>query len=323
MICPSDIAQKKVLLLGDLMLDHYTFGTVERISPEAPVPILHVKREEFKPGGAGNALLNLKALGLHVFAMGMVGDDETGKQIIRSLQSQSIDTSGIVVDPYYQTTRKNRLIASQQQIVRVDYETITPLSYEVEAQLWQKIPIMLQQVDTVAISDYGKGFLSHSFLRKFLLLCKEHELPVIVDPKGKDFFKYQGVTILKPNYAEALHASGLSSSANLDEIAKAVLNLSQAQHLLITLSEKGASLFTKNSRIDFPASVRAVKDVTGAGDTVLAVMTLAIAANLSLETGVELANLAAGLAVEHVGCAVIDLETLLDAHSKIKNRILV
>ncbi len=306
----SLISQKKILLAGDLMLDHYTFGAVERISPEAPVPILHVQRDEIRPGGAGNAILNIKTLGIKVSALGRVGNDETGRQLIKLLQGEDVEVSGVVVDPHYITPRKNRIIASQQQLIRIDYEKFAPLPPELEKALIEKLPSLLEGVDTVALSDYDKGFLTPTFIQALILEARSRNIPVIIDPKGRDFSKYRGATLIKPNLAEAIFASGLSANHLLDEIAEAITSKAEIDHLLITRSEKGISLFSQAKRFDFPANVREVKDVTGAGDTVLAVMAMALATNLSLENGAKLANIAAGLAVEHVGCARITLKEI-------------
>ncbi|MCB1181519.1 MAG: HldE protein [Chlamydiia bacterium] len=308
-----EVSSKKALLVGDLMLDHYTFGEVKRISPEAPVPIVTVKQEEVRPGGAGNVLLGLKALGIGVVALSRVGSDQAGEALVEALRDQGIESSAIVIDQSYKTPRKNRLIVQQQQLLRVDYEQVTPLGKKVQNEIIDRLPMLLSQADVVAISDYAKGFLTLPLLRSLITLANEREIPVIVDPKGRDFGKYKGVTLLKPNFAEAIDAAGLSMKATLDEIATKIRKLSGCENLLITRSEKGVSLFTGEVRQDFPASVREVKDVTGAGDTVLAVMTAALGAGLSFAEGARLANIAGGLAVEHVGCVPITMKEILQA----------
>lgn len=314
----------KALVLGDFLLDTYTTGRVSRISPEAPVPVMEVISEESKAGGAGNAVLNLIALGGSVFAMGRVGSDSKGQELKTRLVEKGADVRALFVEPAYKTPVKNRLIADSQQLLRVDFETIGPLSVETEALAIEQLKILIPQVQVIAISDYGKGFLSSRLIQAAIDLGKLFHVPTIVDPKGTDFLKYRGASILKPNLSEAYAAAKMVRSESLDKVAQQILDSSFVDCLLITRSEAGISLFDRSrKREDFPVRFREVKDVTGAGDTVLAVMSLGLANKLDMSIAVQLANIAAGLSIEKLGCAQITLSEIAqrfleyDCHSKI------
>lgn len=323
----SQFLPRRVLVVGDLMLDTYTKGKTRRISPEAPVVIVHVSSQENLPGGAGNVALNLAALGMDVVLMGRVGSDISGKEILSSLQKEGINVEGIIEEKSYITPVKNRIIADNQQLLRIDYEEVIPLAEFTEQELIKKIPSFLEEISVIAISDYGKGFLTKTFLRELIQQAKKQSIPIVTDPKGLDFSKYQGSTLIKPNLSEAIAVSGLESHRPLDEIAKRVLNAAGADLLMITRSEAGLSLFSQNGeRKDFPVRARQVKDVTGAGDTVLAVVASCLANQISLEDTCRLANIAAGIAIETVGCARITLTDIArrllreDADLKIFNK---
>ncbi len=294
------------LVLGDFMLDTYTTGRVKRISPEAPVPVMEVIRQESRPGGAGNVVLNLTTLGAKVFAVGRIGSDGEGAELKKRLHQA--DTSALLVEPNYKTPVKNRLIADSQQILRVDFETITPLLPELEDQIIERLRNLIPQVQVVAVSDYGKGFLTHRLIAAALQMAKEAKIPAVVDPKGSDFSKYKGATVLKPNLSEAYAAAKCASHCSLDEVAKQLHAL--ADILLITRSEAGISIFDKGERSDFPVRSREVKDVTGAGDTVLAMICLGLANGLDIQLAAQLANIAAGLSIERLGCVQITLSEL-------------
>ncbi len=309
----SRLKPAKVLVLGDFMLDTYTTGCVQRISPEAPVPILHVKESHDLPGGAGNVVLNLKALGANVIAVGRIGDDKEGARIKTLLEEEEITTEGIFTQKGVSTPLKNRLIADAQQLIRVDQECISPLSEEVEKKVIDYILSITRQIEVIAISDYAKGFLSKSLLQMVIDIARENEIPTIVDPKGEDFTKYRGATLIKPNYKEAVSASKLTSDADLDAIGRSLLEQTVSEMIMVTRSEKGISLFEQNrERFDFPVKTREVKDVTGAGDTVLAMTTMTFASGLSLQEGLELSNIAAGIAIERLGCVRVSLSELAE-----------
>jgi rfaE bifunctional protein kinase chain/domain len=306
----SPFLPKKILVAGDLILDVYAYGKVKRISPEAPVPVLNLERYETVPGGAGNTLLNLIALGMEVTALGRVGEDRSGVLLLENLIEAGVSTEGVLVDPDWITPEKTRCIAQSHQLLRIDRESIVPLDAQQEARVLEQIPSLLKSCDLVAISDYAKGFLTLPILGCLISESKKREIPVIVDPKGVDFTRYTGASILKPNLMEAILASGLPEETSLEEIARAVIQKSQIENLIVTRSEQGISLFSEKERYDIPAHTLDVTDVTGAGDTVLAVLSAAVANGLSLKEGLEYANYAASLAVQHLGCARISIEEL-------------
>jgi D-glycero-beta-D-manno-heptose-7-phosphate kinase len=302
----SKLEACKVLVAGDLLLDSYTLGKARRISPEAPLAVIHVQSEEHRAGGAGNVMLNLLSLGASVVAIGRIGADLHGQVLKNSLSD--VDTRGLVVEPGYFTPVKNRIIAENQQIVRVDHEKVVQLSEQIEQQIIDQLPDLLQGVQVVALSDYGKGFLTKSLISAIIEAAKVRNIPVITDPKGSDFSKYAGTTIIKPNLGEAYAAANLSLDASLEQVSERVLEQADAEILIITRSESGISTFAKDgSRQDFPVRVREVKDVTGAGDTVLAMLACGIANGLELSEAVQLSNVAAGIAIEHIGCARVTL----------------
>ena len=313
----------RVLVVGDLMLDAYTFGKVERVSPEAPVPVLHVTQKESRAGGAGNVALNLRSLGTEVAVFGRVGMDEEGRTLRAELEKDDCFCEGILEQKAYPTCVKNRIMAGSQQLVRVDREQLTPLSGVLEQEAVRLLPEMLQGVDIIAISDYDKGFLTRSLLRVLIAEARARDIPVIVDPKGRDFSKYHGATLVKPNEGEAYTASGLGKGADLDCVAQQLLAAHDFGSLMITRSAKGIAVFQRPcERTDFPVRAREVVDVTGAGDTVLAVLTVALASGLSLQEGAELCNVAASIAIEQIGCARITRsqlgQRLLELHSEHK-----
>lgn len=293
------------------MLDTYTTGRVKRISPEAPVPVMEVLSQESRPGGAGNVVLNLSALGGQVIAAGRIGADAEGQELKQRLALDGVDTSALLIEPLYRTPIKNRLIADSQQLLRVDLETITPLLPILEEEMIHLLRTLIPQVQVVAISDYGKGFLTNRLISTALQIARETRIPAIVDPKGSDFTKYKGATVLKPNLSEAYAAAKMPPSAPIDDVARQILSLAAADYLLITRSEAGMTVFDpRGSRTDFPVRSREVKDVTGAGDTVLAMLCLSLANGLDMTSSAQLANIAAGIAIERLGCVQVTLAEL-------------
>lgn len=300
-----------VLVIGDLMLDTYTIGKVRRISPEAPVPVLHVTHEEKRAGGAGNVVLNLLSLGCDVDVVGRIGSDAAGKELVETLRQSGAQVSGVVVQEDWPTSVKNRIIADQQQIVRVDTEVVLPIAQQSEQMLLDQIPKLLENIQVVAISDYGKGFLSKVLLQALIEAAAEKKIPVITDPKGQDFSKYAGSTILKPNLSEAIAASGLESTEDLSFVAAEIHKQVAIGNLMITRSADGISLFpSEGEKTDFAVSSQEIKDVTGAGDTVLAMLSYALANGIDLHEAIALSNVAAGIAIEHLGCARVTLSDL-------------
>lgn len=286
------------------MLDVYTNGTVKRISPEAPVPVMEVSSRDTRPGGAGNVVLGLQALGAKVYAAGRVGEDALGKKLLALLEPA--DTSLIHREEEYETPVKNRLIAGGQQLIRIDQETLKSLSPSLEKRLIKDLEKILPQVQIVAISDYGKGFLSKALLQEVIERANALKIPSIVDPKGLDFTKYRGATLIKPNVSEAFLATKSPPHTPIDEVAEKLFSFTDT--LVITRSEEGMSVFERGkSRFDYPANVHKVRDVTGAGDTVLAVFCLGLSCGFGVHFCAQLANIAASISVEKIGCAEVSL----------------
>jgi rfaE bifunctional protein kinase chain/domain len=309
----SRFSSVRVLVIGDFMLDTYTTGKVKRISPEAPVSVLHVQKEESLPGGAGNVVLNLLALGARAIAVGRIGYDAAGEELRDALEREGADVENLLLQKGYKTPVKNRLIADAQQILRVDLETISSLPEQLEEEILERLPPLVDKVQIIAISDYGKGFLSRSFLKKTIAMASEKAIPVIVDPKGDDFSKYYGASVIKPNLVEAYAAAKLPSEAPLDQVAGVILQNCGVEMLIVTRSEAGISLFNKaGQQFDFPVRSKEVKDVTGAGDTVLSMISVALANKLDIKYGAQLANIAAGMAIERLGCARIKLSEMAE-----------
>jgi rfaE bifunctional protein kinase chain/domain len=307
----SRLNPAKILVVGDMLLDSYTIGKARRISPEAPVAIVHVQHEEHRPGGAGNVILNLLSLGAQVVALGRVGRDWAGQTLCEALAVEGVETHMIVLQDNYRTPVKNRIIAENQQIVRIDHEQVVSLNEQLEQQVIEHLPVLLEGVKVIALSDYGKGFLTPTLLAALMQQAAKEGIPVITDPKGQDFAKYKGTTVIKPNLSEAYAAANLPPYAPLESVASRVLSLTEADLLMVTRSEAGITLFdAAGMRYDFPVHAKEVKDVTGAGDTVLAMLAYAVANQLSYQEAAQLCNVAAGIAIEHVGCAQITLSDL-------------
>ena len=310
----SKFGPARILLAGDFMLDTYTFGQIRRISPEAPVPVFNVDQYTFLPGGAGNVALNLRSLLCDVEIFGRLGTDKEAETLLSELEKEEIDTQFILKDPSIHTPVKNRILAQGQQILRIDREHqdawISPMQ---QKTLLDQFVQALPNTSLVAISDYMKGFLPAEFSKALIEKSLEHGKRVIVDPKGTDFTKYRYATVIKPNLGEAYQAARMPLGASLDDVAEVLIRQTEAEMVLITRSQEGMSLFDKKGvRTDFPAIKREVKDVTGAGDTVLSVLSAALACDISIEEAATLATWAASMAVERVGCARITLVEIIE-----------
>lgn len=320
----SRLQRFHALVIGDFMLDRYTIGQVQRISPEAPVSILKVIEESSLPGGAGNVALNLTSLGANVTAIGRIGMDFIGQELIEKLLIDGIDTQYFIKQSGFTTPLKNRLVADGQQLLRVDRETLNPISQELELEIIQKLDQILSTVDVVAISDYGKGFLSDLLLMQLIQKAKQLNIPVIVDPKGEDFSKYNGADIIKPNFKEAYIAAKCSDKDSIDTVASTLFEMCDISNLLITMSKKGMALFNASlARKDYPVQAKEVIDVTGAGDTVLATLCACVANQIDLDQAIVFSNIAAGIVIEKLGCARASLSELakrvleVDVESKV------
>lgn len=312
----TGLADLQVLVVGDLMLDEYIWGKVERISPEAPVQVVDVRRDDLRLGGAGNVINNLVALGARVKVVSVLGDDADGRLLRQQLNQLGVDTDGIVLAPGRITSRKTRVLASNQQIVRIDRETRAEISSEQERRLADYIRAALPSCRAILVSDYLKGVLPEGLLQEVIAAGRAAGVPVVVDPKGNDYRKYRGASVLTPNRKEAQTASGVTI---LDEtsLCRAGQTLRQSldlDALVLTRSEEGMSLFFRDGReAHMPTAAREVFDVSGAGDTVLSVIGLGLAAGLPLEAAAHLSNVAAGIVVGKVGTSTVTPSEILEA----------
>jgi len=308
----SRFKAKNVLVVGDLVLDHHIFGKVERISPEAPVPVVWANRESFVCGGAANVGLNIKALGARVSLCGVVGKDDFGRNLFSHIDSQGIDTRLIVKDNQRPTTLKTRIIAHHQQIVRVDWESVEFLPANVNKMLLSKIRKNIDDFDAVIIEDYGKGVVNPELVAELVNLCHKKKKIVTVDPKEDHFDYYKGVTALTPNLKEAQVAAGLKirSKSEIVALGQELMRQLRPQALLITLGEDGMMLFSDGQYRLIPTAALEVFDVTGAGDTVISAFTLALSCKANFQEAAMIANIAAGIVVGKLGAATTNKKEL-------------
>ncbi len=303
----------RILVLGDFMLDHFVMGRVDRISPEAPVPIVDVDNEQFHLGGAGNVLMNGKTLGAQMIPLGVIGNDWAAERIHELFLEEQLPSDGLLTSER-PTTLKTRILAHQQQVVRVDREQRTPISDELQNQLANQFLEIIDSVNGVIISDYAKGTITPALLAKILPEARKREKLVCLDPKTRHFSSYTPVTVITPNQNEASSLLGypIVSEEDLMEAAKRILKLIDCTALLITRGEKGIALFANGELRIVPTKAREVFDVTGAGDTVVTAVCLALAAGAEMIEAVELGNAAAGVVVGKIGTASVTVAELLD-----------
>ncbi|QDU68947.1 D-glycero-beta-D-manno-heptose-7-phosphate kinase [Engelhardtia mirabilis] len=304
----DSLGTPRVLIVGDLILDRYVTGEVTRISPEAAIPILAVGHEDDRLGGAGNVAANLRAMEAQVEILGVVGDDGLGRHCVELFSAIGIDATGCVVDPGRPTTIKTRLVSGVQQMLRVDWESSAPVEGRVEAELLSQLEARIGRADAVILSDYGKGVLTAPVIEAAIAACRAAGKPVLVDPKGSDYARYKGATLLTPNRKEAEQALGrkLSSLEAVPEAAAELQRIAQLDMSVITLGGDGIFFVDQDGQAGrIPTLARAVFDVTGAGDTVISHLALGLAAGWSLGEAVLLANHAAGIVVGRRGAASV------------------
>ena len=307
----------KVGVVGDVMLDTYWWGHVERISPEAPVPVVSLDKRETRIGGAGNVALNLVSLGAATSIFSVIGEDEAGKALNNLMQEQGINTSYIVCSSTRKTTDKIRVISRNQHMMRLDAETITDLQHSIEDALIGRVTdyVINEKPAVIIFEDYNKGVLTQRVIAEIISVCRQHKVITAVDPKRKNFFSYKGVTIFKPNLKEV--KDGLNLLVDDPDIS-ALINIHQSlkdqldhEISFITLSEKGVFFQKGNQAAIIPSHFRRIADVSGAGDTVIAVAALLYANSSDVKLMAEIANIAGGLVCEEVGTAAINKEKLL------------
>ncbi len=307
----SSLTSSNVLIIGDVMLDSYIAGNTQRISPEAPVPVVHIQDNYQRPGGAANVALNVSALGAKAVLIGLIGNDDTGRALHKELTGKGVD-SRLISSPNAKTISKLRIMSRNQQLIRLDTED--GFAHVNHDELLKEAIAATSEVNAVILSDYNKGTL-RPILTEFLAHCKRQKLPVLVDPKGSDYSIYRSATLLTPNMSEFEMVAGKpTDESDFQQRAKALMQSFEINNLLVTRSEKGMTLFQSDiTPFNLEAKVREVYDVTGAGDTVIATLATALGANYSLHDSTTLANLAAGIVVGKMGTATVSMEELQTA----------
>ncbi len=304
----------KILVIGDLILDEFLWGDVSRISPEAPVPVVWVKSESFMPGGAANVANNIASLGAKAYIAGVAGNDDMAGILKKGLTEKGINTDGLVTDDTRPTTLKTRVVAHHQQVVRIDREKIEGISAGTLDTIINYVKSVIGEMDAIIIEDYGKGVISAKLLKEVLSVAKKKKKIITVDPKEEHFSYYKGVTAITPNHHEAAQAAGIKARDNKSilKIGKTLLKKLDCEGVLMTLGENGMQLFQKNgATTHIPTVAQEVFDVSGAGDTVISVFTLALALGADMKDAAYVSNIAAGIVVGKVGIAVITQEELL------------
>lgn len=298
------------------MLDQYYWGYVSRISPEAPVPIVEVNSESTRLGGAANVANNISGLGAEALLIGVIGTDQNGALVTSLMETGGFSTAGLFTDPSRPTTTKTRVIAHNQHVVRFDRESTEEISPVLQDQILTLLHESIDEIDGIILQDYNKGVLTHKLIHDITRLAREHDTLVTVDPKFKNFFEYRGVTVFKPNRRELEQVFGvrLESDRHFEEFGVQLQRRLNAENILITRGERGMTVIESGGAVyHIPTRTRSVADVSGAGDTVIATLTLALAAGANMHEASAIANFAAGIVCEEVGIVPIDSKRLVDA----------
>lgn len=302
----SRFAEKTILVVGDVMLDEYLWGEVERISPEAPVPVVRVNKETWVPGGAANVANNIRALGGETIICGLIGTDPPGRNLTGLLKRAGIDIRGLIADKNRPTVTKSRILAGHQQVVRIDREEVSPIGTSLRDKILEKIETLSAEIDGIILEDYAKGLLGQEMIDRIIRVAERYDILLVADPNGGNIFSYRGADLVTPNRKEAVIAAGAVRSAPVDELGRILLEKWGSKAVLITLGEEGMSLFEPGRPPYRNATMaREVFDVSGAGDTVVASVTLALAAGAGIRQSVHISNCAAGVAVGKLGTAVV------------------
>ncbi len=313
---------KRIAVVGDLMLDRYIWGSVSRISPEAPVPVIDMEMEQARLGGAANVAMNIKSLGGDPFLVGVIGDDNSGKQLFDIIRDSGFSTDGVVVDQARPTTVKTRVIAHSQHVVRIDREQRTDISSAIQQKIMEVFDRNISSIDGIILQDYNKGVIAANLIRRLIDAANTHGRIVTVDPKFNNFFEYQNVTVFKPNRKEAEEVLGVKIKSD-DDIAHAGMALLQklkSKNVLLTLGEQGMALFEHDGAVTRVATKALnIQDVSGAGDTVISTLTMALAAGASIREATALANFAGGIVCGYVGIVPIDTRELREAVARDTN----
>src|SRR5690554_2239024 len=305
----------KIAVVGDMMLDGYFWGDVKRISPEAPVPVIEIENEFFRFGGAANVTLNILKLGGLPYSIGLIGNDNDGKIFQLLMKEAGLISDGIFIDKSRPTTAKTRVIAGNQHVVRIDKESKKHISPEIEKKIINYLTSQIKNLDGIILQDYNKGVLTPGLIRKIISLANENDILVTVDPKFNNFFEYKNVTVFKPNRKEAedILAIKIKDDADITRAGNTLLEKLNAKNILLTLGAEGIAVFEQGkSEKRMPTKARKVADVSGAGDTVIATLTMALAAGADIVEASYLANYAAGIVCEEVGIVPIEADKLFD-----------
>jgi rfaE bifunctional protein kinase chain/domain len=302
----------KILVIGDVMIDHYIHGICNRISPEAPVPVVEIITESYTLGGAGNVLKNLISLDCQSDIISVMGDDANAAIVLRELSTYNISGDGIIKDPARCTIMKSRVLATNHQLIRLDRENVQPLNSEREREILKYLEKAIRNYDMVLISDYNKGLLTASLLKEILTICRNENIQSMVDPKGHDFSKYLGVNIIKPNKKEAALATGIAITDmdSLKNACRKIKDITGCTSVVITMSEEGMASYSNDELHIIPTKGLDVVDVTGAGDTVLASLGVSLASGNSLMEACDFANHAAAIVVSKVGSATVTIDEI-------------
>jgi D-glycero-beta-D-manno-heptose-7-phosphate kinase len=309
-------AGKRIAVVGDVMIDRYYWGSVHRVSPEAPVPVVDVESESARLGGAANVANNIRTLGGIPLLVGLVGDDHPGELFRELLAEQGLDATGIVTDASRPTTIKTRVIAAGQHVVRVDYESRADCPEDLRRRIIDVVTGGIRAIDAILIEDYNKGVITREIIRELTAAATTHDRIVTVDPKFNNFLEFKDVTVFKPNRREAEEVLGgrLRSEAEVADAGRKLLNLLRARNVLLTRGEQGMTLFQEDGTVTpIPSAAQNVQDVSGAGDTVISTLTLSLAAGMNVVQACQLANCAAGVVVGSVGIVPITTDDLLPA----------
>ncbi len=309
----KNLKGKKVAIIGDLMLDRYFWGTVTRISPEAPVPIVEIESESNRLGGAANVANNIKSLGGIPMLLGILGNDQSGKNFLEICKQQNLDTSGIISDDDRPTTVKTRVIAHSQHVVRIDRESKIEAPNSLQQKLLQILESNISTIDAIIIEDYNKGVVGKEIISGAVKISKKYDKIITIDPKFNNFFEYKNVTVFKPNRKETEEALGikLSDDHALEDAGKQLLETLQAEHVIITRGEYGMAVFGRNGSFkNIQTTARSVLDVSGAGDTVISTLTMAMTSGADILEAALLANTAGGIVCGEVGIVPIDKNEL-------------
>ncbi len=313
----GNFSKAGVLVVGDIMVDHFIWGNVSRISPEAPVPVVDVQKDSILLGGCANVLNNIHAMGGRVYVAGVVGSDNIGKKLLAELSKRKIGTEGIVVKKDRPTTLKTRIVAHGQQMVRFDKEDRKPIAPTSIDKILEYVTSLRNKIGAIVISDYNKGVVSRELIQGIKKIADHADIFICLDPKQNNFSLYKGAHVITPNHYEVQRAVGMdiTEANNIEKLSELLLKKHAFPALLVTRGEEGMSLFENGKKIvhtHFPAQAKEVYDVTGAGDTVIGILALCLSSGANLKEATCLANLAAGIVVEKIGTATVTRKELID-----------